>query len=44
MAPGALKLLSSWSDVPVKSTTALRAWLSTRTATRMTAPLSSGYS
>ncbi|CFE02637.1 Uncharacterised protein [Bordetella pertussis] len=41
IAPGALKLFSSWPEVPVKSTTALRAWRSTRTATSMTAPLSS---
>ncbi|MNL65184.1 hypothetical protein D3C87_1894810 [compost metagenome] len=44
IAPGALKLLSNCGDVPVKSTTALRACVSTFTATRITAPLSSGYS
>ena len=41
-AVGALKLLGSCGDVPVKSMTALRAAASTRIATRITAPLSSG--
>ncbi len=37
---GALKLPFCWDEVPVKSRTAERAARSTRTATRMTAPLS----
>ena len=40
---GALKLLSSWADVPVKSMSAVRAAWSTRIATLITAPLSSRY-
>ncbi len=35
---GALKLLGSWADVPVKSMVAARFSRSTRTRTRMTAP------
>ena len=38
---GALKLSSSWPDVPVKSISAVRSLVSTRTATRILAPLSS---
>ena len=38
---GALKLPGSCGEVPVKSTSAVRAARSTRTATWMTAPLSS---
>ena len=41
-AVGALKLLTSCADVPVKSISALRASAFTRTATSITAPLSSG--
>ena len=37
---GALKLSLSWAEVPVKSTSAVLATRSTRTATRITAPLS----
>ena len=38
---GALKLPGSWAEVPVKSISAVRAAWSTRTATWITAPLSS---
>ena len=38
---GALKLPGSWAEVPVKSICAVRACWSTRTATLITAPLSS---
>ena len=41
-AVGALKLLVCCAEVPVKSTTALRACASTRIATWICAPLSSG--
>jgi hypothetical protein len=41
-ARGALKLLICWSLVPEKSMTALRPAVSTVTATRICAPLSSG--
>jgi len=41
---GALKLSSSWGEVPVKSISAVRSLALTRTVTLMTAPLSSSYS
>ena len=41
-AVGALKLFSSCAEVPVKSISALRAAASTRIATLIRAPLSSG--
>src|SRR3990167_10673465 len=41
-AVGALKLLVCCADVPVKSTSAVRLAASTRIATRICAPLSSG--
>src|SRR5690349_6328103 len=41
-AVGALKLFSSCGDVPVKSISAERAFASTRIATQILAPLSSG--
>src|SRR3954465_2660175 len=40
-ADGALELLASWDEVPVKSMSALRVARSTRIATLITAPLSS---
>ncbi|MCY1557208.1 hypothetical protein D9M68_940390 [compost metagenome] len=40
-ADGALKLFSSWPEVPLKSISALRPARSTRTATWICAPLSS---
>ena len=41
-AVGALKLLASWAEVPVKSISALRCAGSTRIATLICAPLSNG--
>src|SRR6476659_9289922 len=41
-AVGALKLLASWGDEPVKSITAERSVVFTRTVTVIRAPLSSG--